>query len=453
MFAQLSIRLALFVSGAAATSTGTGGGPDLAEPLTLQAAVAYAQSHAPAVGSARAQVLAAQAQQDTAWASWFPTLGASLATSVGGQANQTHYSATSTSCVDPTSGCGRQTGSLLSGNANARVGANWTLFEFGQRAAAGRAADHLVGAATADADTVRLQAGAVAATAFWQQAAAEELVAAQERIVQSRTRALAVTEERVAVGVAAPIEATRARVSVQTAALDVAAARTTLATARTALAQALGLDPTRQVRIAPDDGGPRVLPTPAEAADIAERRRPELRASRQRLVAQEAGIDRARARFLPSLQATLSAAAAAGAFTTPTVNTSESVTAGLVLDIPLFDLSLLSNLRAAEASHRAAEVDLRATQLDVRAAAVSATVEVDAQEQALAQAQTLAQVAAANLTQAEGRHREGAGTLLELVDAQEQDAQAQINLIRARYQLRLAQQQLDVALARDLNPP
>jgi outer membrane protein TolC len=60
----------------------------------------------------------------------------------------------------------------------------------------------------------------------------------------------------------------------------------------------------------------------------------------------------------------------------------------------------------------------------------------------LDQARELASQATANLQQARGRYESGVANILELIDAQTADATARIGVVRARFQLQLAEVRL-----------
>ncbi|MEW5854992.1 MAG: TolC family protein [Myxococcota bacterium] len=410
----------------------------LPEPLTLQQAIAYARAHAPATTSASAQANIARTRVDAAGAARWPTLQATVGPTAGVDATQTL--GVGPACVSGVA--------CLGSGASGRVGAdgtvrfNWTLWDFGRTASSIRAAEHNATAAASDAGSVELQAALNAAAAFLSVSANEELMESWRDIVARREQGLAVAKERVRVGAAPPIEETRAQVSLETARLDLTRAEAALDGAMSSLAQALGLDPTRKIRVARGEALDLVAEDVEPAADQAEANRPELRAARMRVQASRAGEDVANAAWRPILGANASAGAGLRAVTNPALVGNESVAAGLTLTIPLFDQTFTTNRRTAHAQTSAAMAAEKETIMNVRAEAVQAAISVRTQRQSLQQAEVLLKQAEANLAQAEGRYNAGAGGFLELLDAQTQHAQARLSLVQARYAVGTAQVRL-----------
>lgn len=413
------------------------------EPLTLEGAMTYAREHAPAAGSAEAQAIIARARADIARTSWWPTVNASVA--LGAGASNSHGLLGSEVCADPSLGVCTQSRAFGDADASAGVDVRWTVFDFGRRAASIRAAELSAEAAAFDARANGDQLAAAAAVAFLSATANEELLKARTDIVERRAKALTFAEERVRIGVAPPIEATRARVSLETAKLDVATADAAVADAHASLARALGLDPGKRLRLAPS-AGLEVNDDPARAADVAESKRRELESQRRRIQAAEADIEGARADFWPSIQASAGASARASGYTTQDPTAAEGANVGVVLSVPLFDLGIGATVRAAEAQVSAARAVERERVLAVRADAAAAALAVRSQKQALASAEILGEQAEANLAQAEGRYEAGAGSLLELVDAQTQQSSAQLSLAQARFALAIAKARLLAAM-------
>lgn len=409
------------------------------EPLTLDGAMAYARDHAPSVSTARAQALLARARVRLANAPRFPSLQGSVSTGGRAGANQSRVPH-----LDVHNPVTWQVGWMAEADATAQLTARWTLWDFGRTSAAVSNAEHGANAARWDAETVASQAALEAAVAFLDVDANTELMQSRERIMKGRERALEVATERVNLGAAAPIEVTRAKVALETARLDLVTSQTALQQGLMQLAEALGLPSTRVftiARVEKQDGDV----DPVHAADLAENNRPELRAASQRIAAAKANEEAARAAARPSLGASAGAGVGLAAQAPPRLNTQQNLDVGLTLTIPLFDPSILANQDVAHAQTLAVRSAQQEQVLAVRAQAAQAAMAVRSQQQAVRQAEQLSIQADANLTLAEGRYQEGAGALLELIDAQTQHAQAQLSLVQARYRLHAEQLRLAAA--------
>jgi outer membrane protein len=414
------------------------------EPLTLEGAMAYAREHAPAAGSADAQAIIARARVDVARATWWPTVAGSLATTAGA-GNSHALFGNDPVCSDPTLGVCTNARTFGNLEGVAAVDARTTVFDFGRRSSLVSSAESAAEAAMLDARAARDQIAAAAAVAFLTAQANEELLTARRAIVERRASALSFAEERVRIGVAPPIEATRARLSLETAKLDVATAQAAVDDAQASLARALGLDPGRRVALSP--AGPlAAVDDPAKAADLAEVNRPEIKAQRRRIAASDADFSGARAGLWPSLSTHAGATARANGYTTQPANGVESARLGLALTIPIFDPSLGASIRVAEAAASAQRSVEKERLLAVRADAAQAAIAVRAQKEALKGAEVLSGEAEANLAQAEGRYQAGAGSLLELVDAQTQQSAALLSLAQARFALAIAEARLLAAV-------
>ncbi|MDP2341914.1 MAG: TolC family protein [Deltaproteobacteria bacterium] len=414
------------------------------EPLTLEGAMTWAREHAPAAGSAEAQAIIARARVDVARATRWPTVSGALGFGAG--ASNSHGLIGDEVCADPALGICSQSRAFADVDGSASVDVRWTVFDFGRRASSISAAELGADAAALDAQANSDQLAAAAAVAFLSASANEELHRARVEMVERRALSLKFAEERVRLGVAPPIEATRSRISFESARLDTATAAAAVDDAHASLARALGLDPGKRFTLAPyveravDDD-------PGRAAELAAANRPELRAQQKRIAASDADVDGARADFWPSLSASLGASARIAGYSSQSPSGAEGANAGLVLSVPIFDLTTGASVRAAEAAAAVGRAAERERALAVRADAAQAAIAVRAQQQALASVRLLVGEAEANLALAEGRYQEGAGSLLELVDAQTQQSSAQLALAQSRFQVAVAQTRLLAATA------
>jgi outer membrane protein TolC len=112
----------------------------------------------------------------------------------------------------------------------------------------------------------------------------------------------------------------------------------------------------------------------------------------------------------------------------------------------VFDAILGANVRSAEAAGVNAQEALAQQSLTVRTNAVQAAINLQGARAALAQSQRVAEQAAVNLAQVEGRYQGGTAPLLEVIDAQTVDANARMTTVRARLQRQVAAVNLLVAI-------
>lgn len=328
---------------------------------------------------------------------------------------------------------------------DATATARMTLYDFGRTANNVRAAEEGLEVTRAEARAARLQSLSAAAVAYLTVLNDRENLASLDATIAQRDARVRIAEGLVSGGTRPPIEALRARLDLESSRLERAAAEERAASNLASLAAAVGVDPLRPVRVAPVDDGAFSAPLdPARAADLAVAARPEFVAARHRLAQAEAQLDATRAGRYPTLGASANVGASYSEVLTGNglSGITQSAGAGVSLSWPLFDPTVRANVEVAQANVLVARRNLEAQTLQVRTAAVQAAVTARAAQSTLAQAERLAEVAAANLDQAAGRYAQGAAQLLELVDAQAADASARVAVLRARLNAHTARAQL-----------
>jgi outer membrane protein len=411
--------------------------------LTLATVVTRARENAPAVLVAVERARASSAQAGLARAGYLPTV--TLSTGASGAVTNGTQVLGGALAVNNTN---------VSLQADASASVRWTLWDFGRTAGAVDSAEAGARAAVLDLESSRRSAVASAVGAFYAVILDQDALDAARVTERARARALEVVRGYVQAGARPEIERTRAEVSLASARLDVANAEATFQSDLAALAGALGMDATGALSaVAPRPLG--LDEDPAGAARRAASERPEVLASRVRTQQADVQVDNARRGYLP----TLSASAAAGLrytanwrYTEPmwtdTRGPAESVNAGVTLSWAAFDPTVSGNVRVAEANAAAVRAQEHQSLVAARTEAVQAVVAARAARQAYAQSETFARGAEANLAQASGRYEQGAGTMLELADAQTADAQARASLVRARWQWEVAKARAFIAQGR-----
>ena len=311
---------------------------------------------------------------------------------------------------------------------------NYLLFDFGGRSGAIEQARQALLAAdwthNATLQTVLLDA----IQAYYQLLGAQASLTAAQKAEAAAREAFDAASYRHQIGAAALTDKLQAQTAYAQTVLLRRQAEGTAALARGNLANAVGLDADKRIALAPPPG---VTPhPPATDTDLAgliaraRRARPDLTAARARVEAARSAIDSARANGLPSLYASGNYGYSAN----DPGNNTRSWSAGLTLNVPLF-----SGFRNTYEIH-AAEAQLGVQQASEEQLSQQVSLDVWSAYQRL---QTIVAVYESSVTvlnaaeetdrAALGRYRAGAGTILELLNAQSSLANARSQMVQAQY--------------------
>ena len=408
------------------------------EVLTLEQAIAIAERVQPALAQSRAAVEAARGRADQARVARRPTVMLSASAGVGSNPPRPCADDPDETCggfFDPTTGTG------------VAAQASWRIYDFGQTAAAVRAADLSARASQITVETDVLDVRTGVEIAYLEAVARQRLIGVAETTVKSEELHLDQAKRFVAAQIKDPIEVVQAQARAANAKSALAQARSAQAIALANLRAAIGwLDASRAPVVAgswptPPAHEPRHL---AALVEDARRQRTELRALDAQIAAADASLDAAIASRRPVLAATASSQWNPDeADWTP----EPSWTAGITLSWQLFDGG------RARAEQRIARANVTSAKAQRDALLVSLTSQLE-----LARAQIVANranVAASNeavtaaraqLQLAEARYTQGLGSQIELADAQTAVTTAEGNLVQAEWQLAEAWAQLRRAL-------
>lgn len=396
---------------------------DAEGPLTLARAEALALQFQPALRSARAQVRSAQARANQGNAALLPALAASGGVTRG------------------------DTPALPAATSwSYGLTASQTLFDAPAwyTAAAGRAA------AAAQAETeraTRLDVLLSVRTAWFQAAAARDLVAVARETLENREAHLAQVKAFVEVGTRPEIDLAQARADRASAVVQLIGAENDLATAHAQLNQAMGLDAATDYALASDapvalageDGTIEAMLTEALAA------RPDAAARARTRQARLATLRSAQGGFLP----TLDAGAKVGEAGPELDQTQRSWSAGLTLSWTLFEGGRgAAKVSEARADLDALDADDEAFRQAIRLALEQARLAVRAARASLTASGEVVLNARERLRLAEARYKAGLGSGLELNDAQVAVTSAAAQEVKARFTLSSARAQLANALGR-----
>jgi outer membrane protein len=273
------------------------------------------------------------------------------------------------------------------------------------------------------------------AQAYWSAVVSRELVGVQAQQVIAATRHVEVARARQAAGDALRIDVVRAETEVEKARQDLLAAHLALDNARDALATLTASD-----ELPLPAPPPALTPPAAGEGDLAQQiaQRPEVRAARAVVAASDRLLTASWMQLLPTLSL---AGQYSYLFTEPPELASQDRSrwaALLTLTVPIYTEVRYADLDAKRAALRQAEL---------RAAEVATNAELEARKArrdyltSLATVDTAerqAQLTREALTLAETAYANGAGTSLDVTDAQRASRTAEINAAAQRLKSQMA---------------
>ena len=295
-----------------------------------------------------------------------------------------------------------------------------------------------------DLDRIQNETALTAKNDFFNVLRDQEQVTVDEQQVTADTESVRVTQARVTAGAAAEYDLLTAQTTLSNAQQLLSSARNTLALAQVNLNNLLGLDPDIPLTLQEPP-----LPPLTQAFDknqlttSAYAQRPELRQADNNIVIAQKLVKLAGVGQLPSLSIVGS-----GNYNGNVASgTHSTVSLSAVLGIPLYDGG------TTHAKIKEAQSDLRSQQITREQLRQNVSVEVRQALSNINDAQTRASSATLGVTQAQEafrlsnvRYQNGIGTILDVVNAQAQLAQARSNLLNAQYDYQTSLAQLTRAL-------
>ena len=413
----------LLVAVAASASASVGLEP---RPITLEEAVALAQRNAPAVIQAQGQKRTSAAGVRAAYAAFLPGVSVSAGASRPLPA------------TDPT------------WSSSVGLGANVELFGGGRRIFELQQAHARKTAAGVNEVSQRYGATLAVKEQFFNVLAARESEAAARAQLEQAEQQCRASFARVRARTATQSDSLRSEIQLRNARLAVMDARNALEVADASLTRAAGVpypvtagvtDSLERPGLALDDATLRNL---SEDAPIVRQAKVDLDAAR-------AARRISWTSYLPSLSAGYSRSGSGTGFWPGDDALSSPGTLRLSLSLPLFDqLQREQQVTQAQVAAENAEAALR----DARLAAMedftrSLGAFRSAEERVASQTATL-QAAEEDLRVQRQRYAVGGSTLLDVLTSQTQLDQGRRDLIRARYDQRVAKAQLEALIGRDL---
>lgn len=408
--------------------------------LTLDEALAHARKHQPSLRQAEAQVAAAEARARQALAPLLP----SAALSVGYSRSTANFVARPGAV--PSSFDAASTPSLASYDYwNGSLTLSATLWDFGQGWHRWRASLSTAQAQAAQAQAQRRASDYAVRALYFAAASQRALAHIAQQALDNTAAHLAQVQATVQVGTRPEIDLAQARADHANARLALLTAQSAYTVGRARLNQAMGVDfpPSYEVE---DPAAPEVPEEGQEAEALlpaALAARPEAQALEAQVRAQELTVRATRGAYLPSLGVQLGGTLASRALPTVVPNLS----AQLTLHWALFEGgATLAKEREGEATLRQLEAQRDGLVLEARLGLQQALLDVAAAKASLGVAGEALAAAQEKLRLAEGRYRTGAGSALELSDAQLAATRAAGQVVQARFTLSTARAALLAAL-------
>ncbi len=410
--------------------------------VTLEEAVRTARERQPQLVQARAGTAAARAREREALSPLLPQVSASAG-----------YQRT-TSNVAPRPGinsvtAGRNNSWATSDYYSFGATASELLYDFGQTSGRWRAAGASAESQRASERATQLQVLLVARTTYFSARAAKDLVFVARDNLANLQAHLRQIQGFVAAGTRPEIDLAQARTDLANGRVQLISAENGYDTARAQLNQAMGVEGPTDYDVA-DDVLPAVSGEDQGTDPLLEealRARPDLAALDQQVRAQQYTLSATRGGYGPSLGVSTGVTDAGTSLDSTVWNWNATLT----LTWNLFQGGLTrSQVSEAEANLDALRGQSAQLRQQIRLDVEQARLAVRAAKSSLEAAGEALTNAKERLRLAEGRYRAGAGSVIELGDAQVALTTAAGQRVQAEYNVASARAQLLRALGRDL---
>ena len=394
--------------------------------VTLEEALRLAYLNNPVSVAAEASVQTAEASKRETWGAFLP--GVTVNGIFTNSSNQRFDQAS---------------GRLVSTSYTAQTQGSYDLFTAGRKVLSLRTASARLDAADASLQNARFATALSTTSAFYETAAASELVKAAERRLERALQQMVFAETRLEVGTATRSDVLRAEIERGNAELAVIEAQSSLRTARLGLGRQIGTGGEAEPADPTLPEVPPALPPADSLATLAARTSPSVLAAEASLAETKSSKLSSYSFYLPTLRLT-------GGYdwfapTYPPTNRSWSVR--LVASLPVFNgfQREATVSRAAAAEHLAA-IRAQDAAIGARAEAIDAAQRIEAAGRRVAIARRSVELAQEDLRVQEERYQISAATIIDLQTSQVALAVAESNFVRAKQQLGVAIAELEAVL-------
>lgn len=440
--------------------------PAVADPLSLEACIELALARNNLVLTAEQGVVRAGADAASARSRRLPSLSTSLFSF-----NRLRTGPSVRVQDNPTGETDPVTGERIFREETTRIpvtdrdaysfsaGLSQNLYDGGERRHAYAAAREAVAATRLGVQARRADVVFLVKQRYYALLKAQELVEVQREAQSLSGKRLEEAEARLEVGASTRADVLRLQVAADNARADLINAEQQVLLARATLNHAMGRELSAPLQtVALGDGAPAGRPLPeakGEGAvrdsvtalvDRARRANPDIGRLRRAERAAQLGLESARAAWQPTLSGTVSYSRNNEVFDRVYggIGQNYRLNAGVALSYNLFDGGLrTAGVRRARANVETARLDREQDERDLALAVETTYLERVRLVRILEIAQRTAQLAAEDLRLAEERYRVGKGRLLEVLDAQVGLTQARSNRVSTRYDLAVAEADLE----------
>jgi len=401
-----------------------------ARSVTLSEALELARLNAPALDQRASQLEVAKYGEMTAWGQFLPDLSLSY-----------QYNNSSSGRLDPTG----QT--ITTTSYSAQLNTQIDLFRGGRRFSDLRGAKRGVDASSARLRETEYLTRESVKISWYNAVANRELVRVEADRVKRQEDQLGFVEQQLELGRATRSDVLRSQVDLNNARVALLNAENGARTAQYALAEAVGVtEPLAPVTEAALEVEP-VGASREDLLNLALTASPALTAVRAQAAADEAAVSSAKAAYLPSL--TLAGGWAWAKEEFPPRNRSWSV--ALFGSLPLFDgFNRERALYQARATLDQTRTTERAEELALRKDLDQALGTIDAAAASIDLAEQTVELSTEDLRVTQERYRLGLATILDLQSSQIAVRQAEVDLIRRRFDYQIGLARLEALLGADL---
>lgn len=403
--------------------------------VSLEEAIERAVQYSPVMQQRLGAITTAASGERTAFGSFLPSLSLSSGASLS-----------STERFDSNLGT-TVTGSSDSYSAGLSTGMD--VFTAGRRGAQLRQARAQLDAAEASFVEQRFNVTLAAKRAFFEVLRAEETMRISEARLERAEQGLDAAENRVRVGTATSSDALRGRLEVNQARQALLQAQTQRRNAAFTLGAAIGHDGPVGARLdSPLDPRP-VDVTREQLVEMAVGTAPAVTTAEANVLANQAAVRASRTQYFPTLRAS-------GGY--DWFNQERSLNDGrtswgmrLSLSYPIFNgFAREDAIERAQVQARVSQAQLDDSRRQIRADVERAYAGIELADQQIELAQEAVDVATEDLRVQQERYRLGVSTILEQVTSQIALAEAELNLVAARYDYQIARAELEALIGREL---
>jgi len=384
-------------------------------------------------------------QVGIAKAAYFPTL--SLNASVSRGINSSSSNLQNTIISSPTTGGAGGSGQAIN-RFTPVISLNYLLYNFGAREAQLENAQQTLEASNWTHDAVLQTVMFTAIQSYYQVFATQSAAEAAIISEQASEESLKAAQTRYEVGVVAKADALQAQTAFAQAKLNHQKTEGEARIATGSLANALGLEADFNLAIAP----PTILKPDAnqeayvhQLIEEAKRLRPDLAAAEATVKAAEANVKAAEAGHLP----TISLIGNYGYNHTSLPSDTQSWSVGMQISVPLFSgFNTTYQIRSAKEKLEVQRANLDQLEQSVSLDVWRAYQLLNTARESFNSSEYLLASAFQSERVATGRYKAGAGTIIDLLNAQSSHANARLQLIQSQYTWLTQKAQLAQALGR-----